>query len=325
MTETIIQQGRFTSDGNSKLLSIRSDTDWMEVYNATVADDDTQTTAVGVQYYWQRGMSDASGIEYKKSDAANAAQMTTLLASGGFTLLGADDPLGPPLTGTTITKATPPVCTVANHGYSNGDDVVLSNLVNMPQIATIFFRIGNVTTNTFELTFFDTNTANFTAETGFTARRVPLSFGSVTWSNSFATVIDITLGSTTLVTTATDFVDLRYAVGDVLKLKIPAQFGSTELNGVSGKVLAFNSSTNTYTLDIDSSSFTAFAWVASSAVPMDFPNVVKVGNENTSPVNPTTNTDTLDIKLDSGVDGPAGSTDDVIFWRAGKSFSVTNE
>ena len=48
-------QGRFTSDGTAKTLVLPSSVDWMEVYNYTVADDDTQTTAVGVKYYWQRG------------------------------------------------------------------------------------------------------------------------------------------------------------------------------------------------------------------------------------------------------------------------------
>ena len=67
MASTIIQQGSFTSDGTAKTLNIRSDIDWMEVFNATVADDDTTTTAIGVQYYWQRGMASDTGIEYKKS------------------------------------------------------------------------------------------------------------------------------------------------------------------------------------------------------------------------------------------------------------------
>jgi len=31
------------------------------------------------------------------------------------------------------------------------------------------------------------------------------------------------------------------------------------------------------------------------------------------------------MKLAAGADSPAGSSSDVIYWRAGKSFSVSNE
>jgi hypothetical protein len=55
MENTIIQQGRFTSTGAAKTLQIRSDIDWMKIYNVTVAAG-AQTTAVGVEYYWQKGM-----------------------------------------------------------------------------------------------------------------------------------------------------------------------------------------------------------------------------------------------------------------------------
>ena len=116
MSSTIIQQGRFTSDGTAKTLDIRSDIDWMEIYNSTVADDDTQTTAVGVQYYWQRGMATDSGIEYKKSNAANAAQLTTLLASGGFTLLDTSSQVPGTLNATITAISNAAVPVVSNSG-----------------------------------------------------------------------------------------------------------------------------------------------------------------------------------------------------------------
>lgn len=322
MNGTIIQQGRFTSDGAAENLDIRSDVDWMEVINETQFAT-TQTPGRGVKFEWQRGLTDGHAFEYTKADGANTLQAEKV-TSGGFTLLTPGAGLGPVVTGTTITKADPPVCTANGHGYSNGDVVVLSNLTEMPQIATRFFTIGNVATNTFELTHFDTNTANFTQESAFQVRKVPVSFGTVDWTNSFATVLSITLGATTQIVTNTDFEALRYVVGDVLKFNIPSQFGTTEISGLSGDITAYTAATNTYTLDIDSSGFTAFAWPASTAVPMSFPEVVKVGNENTSPSNPTLNLGTLSIKLDAGVDGPAGSTSDVIYWKAGKSFSITN-
>ena len=73
---TIIQQGRFTSTGVTKVIQLRSDIDWMRVYNLTVADNN-QTTAVGVEYYWQRGFAQDTGIEYKKSKSENSEPCIT--------------------------------------------------------------------------------------------------------------------------------------------------------------------------------------------------------------------------------------------------------
>ncbi len=320
MTSTTIQQGRFTSDGTAKTLNLRSDVDWMEVYNSTVADADTQTTAIGVQYYWQRGMSVGTGIEYKKSDAANAAQLTTLLATGGFTPSGQGS-LGAPVTGTSITKAAVAVCTAANHGYSNGDVVILSNLTEMPQLAQLFFTIGSVTTNTFELSYMNTNTAKFTAETAFTVRKIT---GSPAWRQSVSAITAITAGATTQVTTSED--GQLYAVGDVMRFNISSAMGMSELNGLQGTILSINSTTNTFTVDIDSSAFSPYVYPAASAVPFTIGQMQPVGTiSSTTLSDATKNLSTLSMTLGAGANGPAGQTGNVIFWRAGKSFSVTNE
>ena len=320
MNGTIIQQGRFTSTGEAELIEVRSDIDWMEIYNTTVADDDTQTTAVGVQYYWQRGMASDRGIEYRKSNAANAAQLTTFVASGGFTLI--DPNAGPEaaVTGTTITKANPAVCTAASHGYNNGDQVALTNLVEMDQIGVVVFTIGSVTTNTFELSFMDTNTANFTTETAFVVRKL----APFQWNNGFNYISSITSGATTSVVLTSDDVSASYVVGDIITFNVTSDFGMTEIDGLQGEITSYTAATNTYVVDIDSTSFTAFAWPAASAVPLTHPQVQLVGTNSSSILGATTNTTTLDMRLAAGADSPAGSTSDVIFWRAGKSFSVTN-
>ena len=320
MTSTTIQQGRFTSDGTAKILNLRADADWMEVYNSTVADDDTQTTAVGVQYYWQRGMSAGTGIEYKKSDAANAAQLTTLLATGGFSPSGGFSQ-GAPVVGTTITKANPAVCTALAHGYSNGDAVILSNLTEMPQLGQIVFTIGSVTPNTFELTYLNTNTPNFTAETAFTVRKI---VGTPTWRQSVGAVVDITPGATTQVALSQD--GGLYAVGDVMRMATFAATGMREISGLQGTILSINSSTNTYTLDIDSSTFSSYNMPAPSAVPFTIGQMQPVGTiSSTTLSDATKNLSTLSMTLGAGANGPAGVTSDVIYWRAGKSFSVENE
>ena len=57
--ESILQQGFFTSDGTAKILSLRSDVSWINVYNytqiATPAD-------VNVVFNWYSGMPQGGGL-----------------------------------------------------------------------------------------------------------------------------------------------------------------------------------------------------------------------------------------------------------------------
>lgn len=315
MDGTIIQQGSFTSDGAAKLLDIRSDVDWMLVYNQTQWATQ-QVTGRGVKFYWQRGLGQGQAFEWTKADTTDALQ-GEFVSSGGFTYLNpADATIGAAVTGTTITKANPPVCTANGHGYANGDLVVLSNLTEMPQLGAMFFEIGSVTTNTFELTYMDTNTGNFTQESAFEVRKVPAAFNN--WRPAAPFITGITKGTTTTVELA--FSQNNLTAGQVIRLTIPAAFGMSQANGLTAEILSVSS--NVLTLDLDSSGFDAFAWPAASAFPSSFPLVVPVGSGSGTLDDATNNTATIQMELGAGIDGPAGSSSDVIYWVAGKSFSV---
>jgi len=129
MDGTILQQGRFTSDGTNKVLAIRSDVDWIRVYNTTVAAAN-QTTAVGVEYYWQRGFGDGAKWTYFKSNAANAANLSQYITSNGFSLLDTSlNPLSAAVAISGLSNLTRPVITTASTaGLANGDIVRLSGL-----------------------------------------------------------------------------------------------------------------------------------------------------------------------------------------------------
>ena len=150
MDNTIILQGRFTSDGTAKTIQLRSDVDWFKVYNTTVAAAN-QTTAIGVEYYWQRGFPDGAMWEYKKSNAAAAANLSSYATTGGFTLVNTS---GNPNTAlnSTITAisnaATPVVSLTDTTGLVNGDVVRLINVAGGQQVSGIDFTIGSVTSNT---------------------------------------------------------------------------------------------------------------------------------------------------------------------------------
>lgn len=316
MDGTIVQQGSFTSDGTAKQLSIRSDVDWMEVINYTQAAT-TQTTGRGVMFRWQRGMAAGTGIMYTKQDSANALDLETL-SSGGFTLLDTSSQApGAEVTGTTITKANPPVCTATAHGYSNGDVVRIYSSDNMGQLNGMEFTIGSVAANTFELSYINTNTANFTASTAFKVRKIP------NQPQFYPRARQITAVSTGTTTTITMSVTHGYAVDDVVRFSVPSVWGMTQLDGLTGKITAVSTANNTITVDVDSSAFTAFAWPAASAAPLTFAQVIPLGeNGSQALTDATENQSIIGMELGAGADGPGGSSSDVIYWRAGKSFSV---
>lgn len=65
-----------------------------------------------------------------------------------------------------ITQANPGVVTAAGHGYSNGDEVFIEEVVGMIQVNGRSFIVAGATANTFQLTDVDGNNVN---TTGFTA------------------------------------------------------------------------------------------------------------------------------------------------------------
>ena len=60
-----------------------------------------------------------------------------------------------------ITAANPTVVTATSHGYANGDDVWIADVVGMTRLNGRRFTVANKTTNTFELT--DENSTSYTA------------------------------------------------------------------------------------------------------------------------------------------------------------------
>jgi len=102
----------------------------------------------------------------------------------------------------------------------------------------------------------------------------------------------ISLGMTTTVTTTTT---LNYVVGQEVRLIIPPNFGSYQLNEKTGFVLSVDAS-NQVTLSIDSSrNVDAFVYVAPPTEiiePFESAQIVAVGDVNTGAINASGNLDT---------------------------------
>lgn len=328
MDGTIIQQGKFTSDGTAAELQIRSDVDWMRVLNYTIADAD-QTTAIGVEYYWQRGMSADTGIEYKKSNAANAANLTDALASGGFTLLDTSTSPLDSLNATTTAISTAAIPVVSNSGTNGliaGDVVRIINTTSAQQLGGFDFTVGHntLTSGTFSLDYMSQ-----LALAGTTG-----SWRKIKWDSQFyprhRTITKATSSGVSTVITLS--VTHGFTAGQAVRFIVPSVYGMVELDGLVGNITSVNTtlaSGNTITVDIDSSAFTAFAFPVNADVPFSPALVVPIGETaNGTYANilddATYNTSFIGMKLAAGVNSPAGANGDVIYWRAGKSFSVSN-
>jgi len=70
---------------------------------------------------------------------------------------------------TGITKANPAVVTASSHGYSNGNEVIITLVGGMTEINGKRYKVANKTTNTFELQDLDGNNINSTAYTTYTS------------------------------------------------------------------------------------------------------------------------------------------------------------
>lgn len=319
---TIIQQGSFTSTGANTTIQLRSDVDWMRVYNYTQAATQ-QATGRGVEFYWQRGMSAGTGIEYKKTNSADALNLVTL-ASGGFTLINSSVTTPGALNSTITaisTASTPVVSASSTTGLATGGVVRIINVAGAQQLGGMDFTVGTVTANTsFPLAYMAQLGG---AGTTGSFRVIPFDpmyyptrryITAITAANPAVITLSVTHG---------------YKVGQQVRIMVPAAYGMIEMNNLVANITAINTSTNTITTDIDASAFTTFAFPATAAVPFTPAMVVPVGETANSSISDpnllddaTINTGYIGMILAGGAQSPAGSSSDVIYWVAGKSFNM---
>jgi hypothetical protein len=323
-------QGFFTSNGAAQILQIREDVDWINVYNTTVAAAN-QTTAKGVQYYWQRGFPAGAMIAYFKSNAANAANLTQYLTTGGFTLINNTINIpGASIAISAVSNATPPVVSTANTGsLSNGNIVRLFNVTGAQQLGGLDFTIGNVVTNTsFTLAYAPTIVAGTTG----TYRAIPFDYYFYPPTRVISNISQAVQPIITLLVTH------AFTVGQRVRLIVPTvtatAYGMTQLNNVETTIVAINQAdsngvTNTITVNVDTSAMTAFAWPL-TADPVHTPaQVVPVGENTAQAITSGTNIlgdseinlGYIGISLAGGASSPGGANNDVLYWVAGKSFS----
>jgi len=313
--------GRFIADGNAADIIVRGDIDWMTVINATV----TLAGGAGsaVRFEWFRGLGDGIGIVYNKLAADDSVTQEITAAGAGFTLIDSSGPeLGAILASTQIQAGPPPVVLSANTGgLVNGDIVRIVSSTNAEQLGGVDFQIGAVNPNvSFTLAYMPAIVA-----TGVVAGSYyPVRFDPIYYPRR-RFIASITQANPAVITTT---VDHGFTVGQQVRLQVPADFDMVEIDGLTATVTAVTA--NTITTDINSAAFAAFAWPLTGDVPFTHAQVLPVGEvSGTAGAIPlsgaTRNTGEIFMRLAAGVNSPAGAANDVIYWKAGRYFSIDNE
>lgn len=335
MPFTIVTQGTFTqpSTAITQYVPLPSGCDYFVSTNLTQMAT-TQATGRVVRGEWYGGglFADNDGLRWKKTNSTSAINIdnfSTSTASNGFTYVRSFPQPQAALTGTTITQANGAVASVTNT-YSEGDQVIIYNAVGMEQISGMTFTISSVSGSAFTLTGLDSS-GFAAAATAFTVRRIS---PQPPVSPPFLYVTKITQAAQGVVTVSQAH---NYVVGQAVDFLIPGSFGMVQLNNFN---LAQNKpaiitavTTYTFTINVNTTNFTAFAFPASTASPTAqlFATVTSAGQQAT--FNPITNVQTgynfqyvpfrssLFIPymiLPAGAQSPGGSANDVIAWAAYK-------
>ena len=323
--DTIMQQGRFTADGSNKTLIIRSDLDWIHIRNLTVLDA-AGNDDLG-EAYFQRGMTNGRGIGYVKESTIGALVPDQLAADTGFFLVNStENVVSAAVAITSNTNATQSVFSVANtSGLATGSIIRCAGIAGSTSLNSFDFEVDTVVANTsFRMRYAMAN-APGVGGTGGTYRII--NFDPAFYPRR-RFIVNISQAASAVVTTS---VQHGYTVGQVVRMNVPAAFGMIEMNNIQATVTAITAST--FTLDVDSSAFTAFSFALPADVPFSFATVTPSG-ENTGVslangldilADATRDTSYIGVELVAGAASPAGQANDVIYWVAGKSFSVDNE
>ena len=322
MSNAIIQQGKFTSDGTDAMLELRADVDWLRVYNYTQMA--ATNNGYGYEYLWQRGMTAGDGIVYyhPAADHTSAVDTCSNASVTGFTLIDTSSDAAGTLNATITAvsnAAIPIVSATSTAGIANNDVVRFINVTNAQQLGGFDFTVDTVVANTsFRLPYMSQ-----LAVAGTTGSFRKVNYDPI-FEPPYRYIASISKAASAVVELT---VTHSYEVGQAVRFVVPAAYGMVQMNGLSGNITAVNTTTNTITVDIDSTSFTTFAFPATAAVPFSPAMVVPYGEAVTSTATGgrVFNEGYIGIELAAGTKSPGGNNSDVIYWVAGKSFSDEQE
>lgn len=312
MDGTIIGQGTFSAAytsanpnpgvasnqaGNSVIIPIPSGVDWLKVYNYTKAGANglnsvyfggTANAFAGYEFYWQRGMPVGGGmVKYKANGTAVVNQDT--LAAGGFTLYdpsgqtaGALPLLSAPVATTASTNATRPVVSTANTAGLSVGSIVRLNSTAQNDVNGIDFVVGAVTANTSFTLLTSTNAlATAPGAIGGAGFYSIVNVISPLFYPRRRIVVNITRANPAQVSTA---IPHGMTAGQSIRFEIPAVSGMQQLNPTPFNnyqpctVVQVIDDYN-FTINVDTTNFTAFTWPTIAQQPSSFPAFNPIGED----------------------------------------------
>jgi hypothetical protein len=312
--ETIIGQGFFSAAYTSanpnpgsasnqaasqNIIQIPSGVDWVKVYNYTKAGaaglntvyfNGTANAFAGTEFYWQRGMAAGTGMVNYKANTSSAINQDTLV-SGGFTLYdpsgqtpGALPLISSPVATTASTNATQPVVSTASTaGLTVGSVVRLSNTAQT-DVNGIDMVVGTIVANTsFTLLTSSNPLATAPGAIGGAGFYRIINTSPLFYPRR-RTVVKATQATNGQISTS---IAHGLTPGQAIRFEIPDESGMTQLNSTpsnnyrTATIVQVIDDYN-FTINIDTTSFTAFTWPTIAQQPSSFPQIVPVGEDTAS-------------------------------------------
>lgn len=333
MAFTIVTQGTFVQPATaiSQVIPLPSGVDYFKTINITQMGTASPTGCVAGEWFGGGITAINDGLRWRKagSSAILIDKFSNSTASNGFTYVNAPPQPEAAVTGTAITAANPAVVTMTNT-YSEGDVVQLYGTTGMLQIAGMAFTISSVSGSGFTLLGLDAS--GFAAPaTAVIARRIGK---MMPVEPRFLYVTGITKATQGVVTVSEKH---NYVVGQKVEFTIPQSMGMVQLNNYylnQNLPPVITAVTDyTFTINVNTSSFTTFAFPASTTSPTSqlFATVASAGQS--TQYNFVTGVQTgynfqyvpfhsgnfiPYMYLPAGSNSPAGSASDTIVWQAYK-------
>ena len=264
MPFTIITGDTFLSDGTAKKILLPSSADYFKTWNVTQLAATNPNTVTNGQWFGPKFGAGASPAGQGIKTVKTTAMLDSAFAAGtGFTYVTTNPVVEAQAANaiTAITAASPGVVTQTNT-YSDGDIIQFYNTTGMLQISGMNFQISSTSGSGY--TLIGLRAAGFAAPAtaGFT-RRISKYLAV---DPQFLYVTEITKATQAVVRTSVD-PTAYYVVGMKVHFSIPYSFGMTEMNALTGTIVAMSAANYTMTVDIDSSAFPTFAFPASALSP----------------------------------------------------------
>ena len=297
------------AQANPALIQIPSGCDWIRVINYTRKSTAGTNVAyfngvagafVGNEFYWQYGMAAGSAtLQYYANGTAVVNGDSFFGNDGGFTVYdpsgqssGALPLLSSPIVTTAITNATRPVVSTANtSGISVGSVVRISTQTGDTQTAAavtgVDFVVGAVTAGVnFTLLTASNALANLVGIVTGTGHYRVVNYNPLYYPRN-RTITNITQATNAQVSTS---IPHGLTVGQELRFNIPSVSGMTQLNpnplnnnfpsymSANPIILSVIDDYN-FTVNINTSSYTAFTFPTNGQQPSSYPQVVPFGED----------------------------------------------